>query len=183
MKAFNFTMVLVWISMAALGVEATLAFGEPSISTFANYLRLPLFTGLMALAGFLFTSRATWLGRLRESYEAAEHVENVQELRRRGKTVQFYGGFGRLASALNTLTFIICLSGAVQLTVGFVQSQIAAGACVGAATGAAVLFLYFLYRIRRVESFWVKKLEADQEAKQRSEGSSSGNHVAAALHL
>jgi hypothetical protein len=104
---------------------------------------------------------------LREPYEAEEHVDNVNELRGRGVKIQYYGGFNRLASALNVLTFIICFSGIAQLTIGLWNSALARGACVGAAVGAFTIFLYLLYRIRRIEAFWIRKLEQEQELKQQ----------------
>jgi hypothetical protein len=166
MKNFNIKVLILWLSMMALGAICSARFGDPAKDAFAN-LRFPLFTGMLALAGFLFTSRATWLARLRESYEAAEHIDNVKELRDRGVRVEYYGGFSRLASALNLLTFITCFSGIAQLTIGLWNSALARGACIGAAVGAIIIFLYLLYRIRRVEAFWIRKLEQEQELKQR----------------
>ena len=86
MKTFGIKLIILWLLWAGVGSILAAHIGAPAEKIFDN-IRTPLTAGLTALGALMMTTRATWLGRLKESYEAVEHIDNVNELRERGYKV------------------------------------------------------------------------------------------------
>lgn len=162
MKRFSMIVVVVWIASAILGAILGNFCGQNAVTAFAN-LRTVLVSGLLALCAVALTLRVTWMPRIKEAYETEEHMENVEELRERGVPAKYYGGFDRLLAAFSYLSGLLILSAVLQVTLGSYPVPWKVGVCMGSAGGALFVVLSLLWRAHRIERFWVKKLEKDQE--------------------
>ena len=167
LKRFLTSMLLLWGTCATLGAVICSWIGSDSLKEYGN-IRIACATGLFAIGAATLTCRVTWLPKLKEAYETAEHTENVGELHERGRKIDYYGGFHRLAKSLNMLTMLIVVGVAVQLFVGMWHSPIAAGICMGTTVATFVLFGYLLNALHSIEATWIQKLEDEAVSKHRS---------------
>lgn len=167
MRRYLTSMFLLWVLLPLLGAVVCLIIGNEVVGAFGA-IRIASMSLLIALGAASFSFRITWLPRLKEAYESVEHMENVSELRESDKTATYYGGFNRLAQALNALSTLAIASALVQLFLGMWQHAAAAGICMGSTVAVAISFLDMLRHLRRIEAAWIRQLDRVAEANHRS---------------
>jgi hypothetical protein len=171
---FNIEQIVLWVSSAAAGALWCIYIGDSTVKWYES-VRTPLTAALIALVAATLACRTTWLPKLKEAYEGDEHSDNVEELRSHGRKLSYYGGFDRLASAFSVLSIIVVVTAALQLVVSARSTPVSVGSGFGTAAAVFMVFLYLLYRVRRIEISWIRKMEGEHE-KKRSEKIAAVTH-------
>ncbi len=144
------------------------------VDVYASAMRTSLFSGFLALGGFLFSLKTFIVIKMKEGlYDNPNYQRRAQTRNAlRGTSFQeaSLSGLYRPLRALTGLLFaaisMALMTATSQLTLGLVKTWWAAGACIGLAVGTLLLLVFVLWTIRGNLTLWFDALD-DWAATQR----------------
>jgi hypothetical protein len=144
--------------------------GTDFYTFYAAGLRAPLFTGFFTLSSFLLAAKAFIVINLKkEVYESDTYKARLEELRQVTPDLTSYGGLIRLSRLLVFTISCALITSTLQLTLGLVEKNWAAYACVGFALFTLIVVFFAVNAIRRNIKTWLTQLEKDAAAKRKAE--------------
>mgnify|MGYP000968179127 CR=1 FL=1 len=95
---------------------------ESFIELYVQQLRMPLFSGLFSVAGFLFAMETFIIVKMKEGlYDSDEYQCLIKKKRKRDPKHSFYGGLRRLSRLLTGAVIVAILASISQIIFGFYE--------------------------------------------------------------
>ncbi|MHC4880577.1 MAG: hypothetical protein ACYTGL_29350 [Planctomycetota bacterium] len=138
-----------------------IAFSLPPVyQFFADNLRDSLFSGFLALAGFLFSAKTFIVIHMKEKlYDSSEYKNKFEKLRRVNPALTKYGPLRRLSSFLFWSVLCSLITALLQLTVGLIEEEWAAWLCLSAAVVAILTLAASMILVSLNLRAWLAGLE------------------------
>jgi len=112
-------------------------------------LRIPLFTGLLTIAGFLLTLKTFIVVHIKkELYDSDEYLDLIASMRRQNPKIELYAPIARLAELLLLAVIMALTTSFLQITLGFYGSSFVAAVCVSFGITTLILIAFAWWQIR-----------------------------------
>jgi hypothetical protein len=136
------------------------------IDIYYTQARVPMFTGFLTLGSFLLTLQTAIIQRLKEAYDCDDHARKVQQMRKKGHPVRYYGSLERVGLALSTNVILALTSSTLQMTLGFFQSNWSTALCVSFAITTIFLVVYLTVQLVLAHHQWFNKIEEEKNGQE-----------------
>ncbi len=139
----------VWTFLSQAASSAAQAAAAVADIYYDRNLHTSLFTGFLALGGFLFTVKTFIVVKMKEEvYDTELYGEMVQRERRKNPEFSHYGPLARLSVLLYWVIILALATAFLQVTLGLWKHSFAVVICLGAAFLTIGLLVYALHQVK-----------------------------------